>query len=90
MADEAVAAGLRIDARRYEHLVGVPPGTPLPASNAVDGEIHRHESYWAVLGFGLEGTCVPTPAHVLHPSVQQRIDGTAGSAKPDRPQVGQP
>jgi uncharacterized protein (DUF2235 family) len=87
IADEAVAAGLRIDADRYQHLVGAPPGTPLPAPNAVDGEIHRHQWYWAVIGLGWKAR-VLTPADILHPSVQQRIDGTSGSAKPYRPRVG--
>ena len=50
-----------IEANRYEHLVGVPPGTPLPASNAVDGELHRHQWYWAVIGMGWKAR-VLTPA----------------------------
>ncbi len=87
MADEAMAAGLRIAEKRYEHLVGVPPGTALPASNAVEGKIHRHRWYWAVAGMGWKAREL-TPADILHPSVQQRIDGTAGSAKPYRPKVG--
>jgi hypothetical protein len=29
-----------------------------------------------------------TAADVLHPSVRQRIDGTAGSARPYNPKVG--
>lgn len=87
MADEAVAAGLRIDAKRYEKLVGVPPGTALPASNAVEGRIHRHPWYWALAGMGWKARTL-TAADVLHPSVQQRIDGTAGSAHPYRPRIG--
>jgi uncharacterized protein (DUF2235 family) len=85
MADEAIAAGVRVDAKRYEKLVGVPPGTALPASNAIEGAIHRHRWLWALAGGWKTRTL--TAADVLHPSVQQRIDGTGGPAKPYRPKV---
>lgn len=85
MTDEAMKAGLRVDAERYERLVGVPPGTPLPASSAVEGIIHRHRWYWALAGGW--GPRRLTAADVLHPSVQQRIDGTAGTANPYRPRI---
>jgi uncharacterized protein (DUF2235 family) len=87
MADEAMAAGLMIDETRYEHLVGVPPGTALPVSYAVEGTIHRHRWYWFVAGMGWKSRTL-TPADVLHPSVRQRIDGTADSANPYRPRIG--
>jgi uncharacterized protein (DUF2235 family) len=87
MADEAAAAGLRLDAKRYQDLVGVAPGSPLPASHAIEGAIHRHGWKWFVGGLGWKARRL-SEADVLHPSVQQRIDGTAGSAKPYRPKVG--
>jgi len=85
MADEATAAGLRIDVDRYQKLVGAPPGTPLPVSHAVEGAIHRHGWLWFLAGGWRARTL--TAADVLHPSVQQRIDGTAGSAEPYQPKV---
>jgi uncharacterized protein (DUF2235 family) len=85
MAGEAVKAGLRIDPARYEKLVGVPPDTELPASHALEGAIHHHKWFWALTG-GWKARRL-TAADVLHPSVQQRIDGTAGSPKPYRPKV---
>ena len=87
MADEAAAAGLRLDAKRYEDLVGVAPGSPLPASHAVEGAIHRHGWMWFVGGLGWKARRL-SEGEVLHTSVQQRIDGTAGAAKPYRPKVG--
>lgn len=87
MADEARAAGLRIDAERYEALVGVPPGSALPTSHAVEGAIHRHGWKWFVGGLGWKARTL-TKADVLHPSVQQRIDGTAGSRRPYRVRIG--
>lgn len=80
MAEEAIEAGLRIDPKTYEKLVGVPLGSPLPATHAVEGAIHRHRWFWALAG-GWR-TRKLTSADVRHPSVQQRIDGTAGSAAP--------
>jgi hypothetical protein len=56
-------------------------------SNAVEGMIHRHRWYWAVAGMGWKARRL-TEADVLHPSVRQRIDGTAGSARPYNPKVG--
>jgi uncharacterized protein (DUF2235 family) len=87
IADEAMAAGLRVDAKRYAELVGVPPGQTLPASCAVEGTIHRHRWFWFVAGMGWKPRTL-TSADVLHPSVRQRIDATAGSSKPYRPRIG--
>jgi len=78
MADEAKAAGLRIDPDRYKDLVGVPPGTPVPAANAVEGAIHRNGWPWWFAGPGWRPRKIAA-GDTLHPSVQQRIDGTAGS-----------
>jgi uncharacterized protein (DUF2235 family) len=87
MTDEAEAAGLRIDANRYQKLLGVRPGEPLPASYAIEGAIHHHGFPWFVAGLGWRARTL-TSADVLHPSVQQRIDGTAGSPDPYNPKVG--
>lgn len=86
MADEAMAAGLRVDDDVYERLVGARPGTPLPAVNAVEGKIHPHKWYWMLAGPGWRARKI-LPGDQLHPSVQQRIDGTAGGKQPYRPKV---
>ena len=86
MADEAMAAGLRVDGRSYEKLVGAPPGTPLPEANAL-GRIHRNSRWWAVVGAGWHDREV-RPDDRLHPSVLQRVRATAGSAEPYRPELG--
>ena len=58
------------------------PAPHCPRRNAVDGVIHRHRWIWALAG-GWKARALTT-ADVLHPSVQQRIDGTAelGEAVP--------
>lgn len=85
MADGAVAAGLRVDDRAYEKLLGVPPGTPLPADNAL-GRIHHNSRWWAVVGAGWHRREI-RPGDQLHPSVAQRVAATAGSADPYRPDL---
>lgn len=85
MADEAAGVGLRIDHERYERLVGVPPGTPLPESDAVEGWIHSHSRFWWVAGLPRARNVRTTDAR--HPSVDQRIEGTAGSKSPYRPDL---
>ena len=86
MADEAMAAGLDVRAQRYEKLLGVPPGTALPASYAIEGEIHHHHWWWALAGGWRTRELAATDER--HPSVQQRVDATAGSAHPYQPKVG--
>ncbi len=86
MADEAAQAGLHIDGGRYETLVGAPPEAPLPVSHAVEGRIHPHSRFWRLAG-GRRPRKV-RPADALHPSVRQRIEGTAGSDQPYRPDLG--
>lgn len=85
MADEAMAAGLRIDPDAYENLVGVPPGMQLPPANAL-GKIHHNSSLWALAGFGWHRRTV-RPGDRLHPSVLQRVEATAGGASPYRPDL---
>jgi len=85
IAEEAIAAGLRVDAGRFKDLVGAPPGTALPAAHAVEGKIHYHPWYWALAGGWRRRHIAATDA--LHPSVRQRIDGTASGPKPFRPDL---
>ncbi|MBW9095344.1 DUF2235 domain-containing protein [Microbacterium jejuense] len=82
MTAEAVAAGLRIDPRAYDRLLGVTGGAPVPAERA-EGRIHRHQWYWAIAGLGWRRRH-PARADQLHPSVQRRVDATAASARPYR------
>jgi uncharacterized protein (DUF2235 family) len=86
MADEAVAAGLRVDEPTYQKLVGVPPGTPLPPAYPL-GKIHTNSLWWAVAGFGWHHRTIRQDDHV-HPSVRQRIKDTANSRHPYRPSIG--
>ena len=85
MADEAANVGLRLDSGRYEKLVGVPPDAPLPASHAVEGRIHPHRWWWRLAGGRRIRKVARTDA--LHPSVNQRIEGRAGSKPPYRPDL---
>lgn len=84
MAGEAAKAGLAIDATRYEKLLGVAPGMPLPTSYAVEGRIHRHKRVWMLAGPGWRPRR-PRPGDEFHDAVRQRIDGTAGTPNPYRP-----
>ncbi|MBO9522999.1 MAG: DUF2235 domain-containing protein [Nocardioidaceae bacterium] len=84
MAGEAAKAGLAVDAARYTELLGVAPGMALPASYAIEGKIHRHPWPWVLAGPGWRPR-KPRPGDGFHESVQQRIDGTAGTARPYRP-----
>ena len=86
MADEAIAAGLRIDEPTYEKLVGVPPGTLLPPGYAL-GKIHSNSPWWGVAGFGWHRRTIRQGNHV-HPSVRQRVKDTANSPRPYRPNIG--
>jgi len=86
MADEAIDAGLRVDEPTYEKLVGAPPRTPLPPAYAL-GRIHTNSPWWAVVGFGWHRRIIRPGDHV-HPSVHQRIEGTADGPRPYRPKIG--
>ena len=85
MTDDAVQAGLRIDRARYEALIGVPPDTPLPTSHAIEGRVHPHSRWWWLAGGRRIRKIEHTDAR--HPSVDQRIEGTAGSDEPYRPDL---
>jgi len=82
MTAEAVAAGLRVDPKVYDRLLGVAGGAAVPAERA-EGRIHRHQWYWAIAGLGWRRRH-PARTDRLHPSVQHRIDATAASAQPYR------
>jgi uncharacterized protein (DUF2235 family) len=84
MAGEAAQAGLVLDARRYEKVLGVAPGVSLPTSHAVDGQMHPHPWPWALAGPGWRPR-EPAPGDGFHESVRQRVEGTARSATPYRP-----
>ena len=83
MAEQAITKGLSVDAGRFEHHVGVPPGGRLPAENSL-GSIHHHPWYWYVPG---RRRRVIDPGHELHPSVLERIERTKESAEPYRPRL---
>jgi len=85
MVDEAIAAGLRVDPRVYERLVGVPPGTPYQQGKAL-GRIHRNSRWWALVGAGWHHREV-RPGDRLHPSVEHRIAATAHDPRPYRPEL---
>lgn len=84
MAGEAIAAGLRIREHAYKKLLGVAPGTPMPAGHAL-GKIHTNAPWWAAAG-GWHHRPV-RPGDRLHPSVRHRIDATADSPHPYRPDL---
>lgn len=75
MADEAREAGLRLDDAKYEKVLGVAPGTPLPDSRAIEGRIHHHKWVWWLSGPGWRARTVPAGA-LVHPSVRLRMDAT--------------
>ncbi|WP_207891447.1 DUF2235 domain-containing protein [Nocardioides jejuensis] len=82
MADEAREAGLVVDGAAYKHALGVRPGEALPDDLPL-GRIHRNSGIWVLAG-GWRTRPVLPGDHV-HPSVQERIDRTAGDRKPYRP-----
>ena len=85
MADQARAAGLRVEARTYEKLVGAPPDTTLPEAKAL-GRIHRNSRWWVLAGLGWHHREI-RPGDRLHPSVLQRVAATAGDPQPYRPEL---
>lgn len=67
VAEEAIAAGLSVDAGKFEHHVGVPPGGQLPDHYA-DGTVHHHPWFWYVIG---RHRRVIPPGHEVHPTASQ-------------------
>ena len=85
MTDEATAAGLLIDAKRYTKLLGVSQGTPVPDEDA-RGRIHVNGGAWWWLGFGWHQRRI-CPGDVVHPSVLRRIELTANDKRPYQPKL---
>lgn len=88
MADEAIAAGLRIDAAAYEKLIGFPPGTRFPDEYVASCAVHENSAWWILPGLGWHHRTIRPGDHV-HPSVRQLVTGTAHSPRPYRPDIGQ-
>jgi hypothetical protein len=84
MVEEAHAAGLGVNPKRYERLLGVCLGEPLPDERAL-GQIHTNGWEWFLAG-GWRNRAV-RPDDVLHPSVLLRIEQTAHDGKPYRPEL---
>ncbi len=84
IVEGAQEAGLLVDAAAYKRLLGVKPGEAL-ADDLPLGTIHRNGAAWALAG-GWRNRPV-LPGDLVHPSVQARIDATAGDAKPYRPDL---
>ena len=85
MVEEARAAGLVVNPKRYKRVLGVGLGEPLPAERAL-GRIHANGMEWLLAGDGESARCCPDDA--LHPSVLHRIEQTAHDGKPYRPELG--
>jgi uncharacterized protein (DUF2235 family) len=75
MADEAIAAGLSIDAKRYHALLNVKPEEDLPDDYAL-GAIHANSFGWFLLGAGWHHRKIQ-PGDAVHPSVLRRVALTA-------------
>ena len=84
MVREAVAAGMVVDEKAYKRLLGHAWDKPAPTDLPL-GEIHANPGVWALAG-GWRGRTI-LPGDTVHPSVQQRIDGTRDSAHPYRPRL---
>ncbi len=84
MVGEAANAGLRVDERTYRKLLGVAVGEPLPACRAL-GKIHANSPWWVLAG-GWHHRPV-RPRDQLHPSVAYRIEATADTPHPYRPDL---
>lgn len=83
MAGEAAAAGLEIDRKVYRRLLKVDYGEPLPDDRAL-GRIHANGGLWALLGWRRRPI---RPGDAVDSSVRHRIEATAGTAAPYRPQL---
>ena len=85
MVDEAVAAGLLIDPKRYQKLLSIKLGDELPGDVAL-GKIHANSIGWFVLGLGWHKRRIE-PYDKVHPSVRHRIASTAQGPQPYRPSL---
>jgi hypothetical protein len=77
MVDEAVAAGLEVDAKAFKRLAGFPLGEQAPAER-VEGTVHTNGKAWSLLG-GWKPREV-LPGDLVHPSVAAKM--AASSYRP--------
>ena len=84
MVDEARKAGLQVDENAVHRLVDVRWNQPLP-DELYQGKLHQNPKKWVLAG-GWRSRHV-LPGDDVHPSVQQRIDFTAGTRAPYRPRL---
>ena len=70
MVDEAVAAGLEVDAKAFKRLAGFPLGEAAPADR-LEGTVHTNGKVWGLLG-GWKPRQV-LPGDLVHPSVTAKI-----------------
>jgi hypothetical protein len=84
MVDEAAAVGFDVDPATYHRLLKIKLGDKLPADLAT-GRIHHNGGSWRLLGGWRDRPIGANDS--WHPSVQHRIDGTAGTASPYRPKL---
>lgn len=86
VAEEAIAAGLAVDAAKFEHHVRASRGEQLPDAHAL-GKIHYHQRRWYLLG--RRRRAIPD-GHEVSPSVYKRMELTAGTPDEYRPPVPPP
>jgi uncharacterized protein (DUF2235 family) len=82
MVKQAHTAGLEINEKRYEQMLGVGVSADLPDDRAL-GVIHPNQMAW-----WLAGGWRQRPIRVndlIHPSVRYRIEATKNNRKPYRP-----
>lgn len=85
MAEEAIGAGLRVDAAGFEGHVGASPGAALPDEHCL-GKIHHNGPLWFLAGLGWHRRPIE-PGDEVHPSVRRRVELTAGTARPYDPKL---
>jgi uncharacterized protein (DUF2235 family) len=73
MVEEAVAAGLEVDPKVFEHLAGFPLGEEAPDDRLL-GKVHDNGGAWSLLG-GWKPRQV-LPGDLIHLSVQQKMATT--------------
>lgn len=82
MVKQAAAEGLRVDAKRYRHLVGVELDDDLPADCALGVILPNNRWWWLAGGWHLRPIELDDQ---LHPSIRYRIHATRNDATPYRP-----
>lgn len=84
MVQQAVDEGFKINEDRYQKLLGVPYGDPLPAEHALGRIHHNGRGWWLAGGWDRREIREGDP---IHPSVHQRIKATAKTDSPYRPRL---